>query len=737
MTPPRRRRRRAWLLIAILAFSASLLVGFGRLLYEDRTHQEHATPIFNWSVAQLQLEFWRFLDTLDRVALGSGNVDTDDLALRLDILWSRINLFGGVEGERLAAIDGAADTVAALARTLRTAEPKLLALASGDAATFEALRTRLGVHALPLYRLAQRTSRRMQASANEEHQRTARTHWVLSALLFGTFVTGALLIVLSIREARAASRLLTATNLAEKRAQDGERHIRAIVETVRDGLITTDASGIIESFNPAAERIFGYPASRVIGENFSILLPEPCQNGHDGHIAGYAGPGGSDTIGATSQFEGVRSDGSKFPLELAVAEMAGGGGSRFVGTVRDITKRKQTEDQLRHAQKMESLGALTGGVAHEFNNLLNAIGGYSQMALRKTDDAERVRKCLEQVVKASDQAAGLMSKMLAFARKQVLAPKVVDIGAVLADLEVMLRPLIGGNSLRMDIADKQTHAKVDPDQLSQGILNLALNGCHAMPDGGELVIGNRVMDLDQGFVAGFPGAGPGRYVATFVRDAGTGIDPDTLAHIFEPFFTTKDPGKGTGLGLSMVYGMVEQSGGIIDVESEVGVGTTFTIYLPLAAEASDRAENASRPDSTMADGATILVAEDRQPVRDLARRVLEELGHVVLTAADSDQAVELYRQHGGHIDVLLTDVVMAGKDGSELARELVAEQPDLKVIFMSGFAEAKLLDREKLPSECVFLPKPFDPDELGRIVGELLNERQSRGENMREARFGT
>lgn len=252
VTPPRRRRRHALLLIAILAFSASLLVGLGKLLYEDRAHDEQASRVFNWSVAQLQLEYWRFLDTLDRVALGSGDLDTDDLTLRLDILWSRINPFDGVEGENLAAIDGAAETVAALVDTLRTDEARLLALGSGDAAAFEALRARLGAHAVPLYRLAQRTNIRAQDGANEERQRTASAYWVLTALLLGIFATGALLIFLLVGEARAASRMLTAANLAEKRAQDGERHIRAIVETVQDGLITADADGKIESFNPAA-----------------------------------------------------------------------------------------------------------------------------------------------------------------------------------------------------------------------------------------------------------------------------------------------------------------------------------------------------------------------------------------------------------------------------------------------------------------------------------------------------
>lgn len=485
---------------------------------------------------------------------------------------------------------------------------------------------------------------------------------------------------------------------------------------MHDGVFTADADGVIDGCDSALERMFGYPASQVIGQRPSMLVPALSLGADDGS-ARRVSADTSDIVGTGNRFEGVRSDGSRFPLQLTVAEMTAEGRPRFVAVVRDTGNRKPAEDQLRHAQKMESLGALAGGVAHEFNNLLNAIGGFAQMALRKADDPERVDRCLRHVITATEQATGLTAKLLAFARRQALEPKLIDIGSVLADLETRLRPLLGRHCLRMDIAAAEAGARVDPEQLSQAILNLARNGCQAMADGGELVIGSRVMDLDPAFVAGFPATRPGRYVAAFVRDDGCGIDDDDLEHIFEPFFTTRPPGKGTGLGLSMVHGMVAQSGGFIDVESEVGAGTTFTIYLPLIAEARGEARCGARETR----GGTVLVVEEKRSVRDLARTALEARGHRVLTAADGAKAVARYRRHDGNVDVLLTDVVMAGKNGPALARELLADQPDLKVVFMSGFAEAKLLDRGRLPRQSVILPKPFDPDELCRRVAELLS----------------
>ncbi len=391
--------------------------------------------------------------------------------------------------------------------------------------------------------------------------------------------------------------------------------------------------------------------------------------------------------------------------------------------ISDISERKRTEEQLHHAQKMDAVGKLTGSVAHEFNNLLTAIGGFAHLVQSRPDDAELVSERIEKIILASDQAAALTSQLLSFSRKQTLEPEVVSVGGIIGDLEGLLGPLIGVDlALRIDIADEDACAEVDPRQLLQGLMNLAINARDAMPEGGEITIGNRVADLDRAFLARFPEASPGRYVAAFVRDTGTGMDDKTLEQIFEPFFTTKDIGKGTGLGLSMTYGMVQQSGGLIDVESTVGVGTTFTIYLPLV-EARESELRAAGPEVRQHAGSgTILVAEDEQSVRELTQATLEELGYRVLTAADGQEALAMIRSHPGTIDLLLSDVVMPTMSGPELVRHAMAEMPEMKVIYMSGYAsDPDGSVRRQMGNDHPLLRKPFDPDTLGRLVCEVLD----------------
>ncbi|MFQ5958029.1 MAG: response regulator [Alphaproteobacteria bacterium] len=391
--------------------------------------------------------------------------------------------------------------------------------------------------------------------------------------------------------------------------------------------------------------------------------------------------------------------------------------------ISDVTERKRTEEQLRHVQKMDAVGKLTGSVAHEFNNLLTAISGYARLVQRRPDDAERVRNHIEQIILAADQAASLTSQLLAFSRKQTLKPEVVRIGGIIDDLKGLLDPLVGvGISVRADIADEDACAEVDPHQLLQGLLNLAINARDAMPDGGEITIGSRVVELDRAFLARVPEASAGRHVTVFVSDTGTGIDNETLGKIFEPFFTTKDIGKGTGLGLSMTYGMVKQSDGVIDVDSVVGEGTTFTIYLPLVEAHRSETRDLDPGAREYAGSGTILVAEDERSVRELTQATLEELGYHVLTAADGQEALEIIRRHHSAIDVLLCDVVMPVMSGPELVQRLAADGNNVKVIYMSAHAsDAKGDIRRQTGDHHPFLRKPFPPDELGRLVREVMN----------------
>jgi PAS domain S-box-containing protein len=403
---------------------------------------------------------------------------------------------------------------------------------------------------------------------------------------------------------------------------------------------------------------------------------------------------------------------------------------RMVGTNRDITERKESEERLRHAQKMETIGRLTGGVAHEFNNLLTAIGGFAHMIDAKADDPETSRSFAQEIIDASDQAASLTSQLLAFSRKQVLDPEIVSGREIVDRLQPLVRQTIGERiRLQVEHASGEPWVEVDRHQLAQALLNLAINARDAMPNGGSLVIGCRTTRLDGDEIANAPGGAnrlpAGDYCAIFVRDTGCGMDPSVVNRIFEPFFTTKPLGSGTGLGLSMVYGMVQQSGGTVAVESTLGEGTTITIYLPLRQAAAI----AAKPPAVLAPAerrtATILIAEDERQVRDLARLALEEDGYAVLAANGGNEALTLWRERPD-IDLLITDVVMPDMTGPALACDLRRDRPSLKVIFVSGYprTENGTTENEAILEECCFLPKPFTPDDLLGSVRRALTEDQ-------------
>lgn len=721
------RWRYAILLAANLAFSVSLLVGLVGLVQENRKTRDISPALTYWSAAQLSLEYSRFLTALSVYTAGNGAVARDDLETRLDILWSRIGVYdGGVVGEKLAMIDDAADAVAAFAATLRSVEPDVLALEPGDMEAFDRVYGQLIPHGLPLYRMAQSTNLYEQRAAIEIQESTIRTFWVHTAFLLGIVVTGGALVILLIFEAKTTTRSLNAAQRLELRARESEQNVRAIMNTAVDAIITTDAKGTILSFNPAAESMFGYEAGAAVGRDVAMFIPEGHQDAHHEKMRDYPegdASGGPRLSGQIREFEALRHDGSTFPIELSLGVTDGQDGTTHVVFVRDITARKQTQEQILHSQKMDALGQLTGGVAHEFNNLLTAISGFSEMALRDPSDAEHVDHCLTEVINASTQAAELTKQMLAFARKQELDPRVVKVGDIIESIRSMLPPLIGPNiNLTLDTGGEPACAKVDESQLKTAVMNLAINACHAMPGGGDLSIKTWVVEADEGLASRFSAVRGASYVALSASDTGTGIEKEVLERIFEPFFTTKEEGEGTGLGLAMVHGMAEQAGGFVDVESEVGAGTTFTIYLPLCDEpqAQENARDFASTGRGPAGRCTILIAEDREPVRELARITLEKAGHEVLTAEDGEKAADIYRERDGKVDLLLTDVIMPKKEGPELALELLADDPNLKIVYMSGFISRDQAMREIIGKTGVFIQKPFDPDELVRVVEELI-----------------
>ncbi len=383
---------------------------------------------------------------------------------------------------------------------------------------------------------------------------------------------------------------------------------------------------------------------------------------------------------------------------------------------------QESEEQLRQAQKMEAVGRLAGGVAHDFNNLLTVIIGNARMLALDLDSDCSAQAEVEQITKAAEGAAGLTRQLLAFSRKQVMQPTTLHLNDVIVDTETMLRRLIGEHiELVTSLSPDLWPVKVDRSQMEQVILNLTVNARDAMPGGGTLILETANAELDDDTALARPEILPGRYVRVTVSDSGTGMDPNTLARIFEPFFSTKGPGKGTGLGLATVYGIVKQSGGYVYVDTEVSRGTTFTVYLPVG-QAAQTATSRSESSQTANGGReTILLVEDKDNVRALALRVLQHYGYNVLEARDAEEALEIFRIHSDSIQLLLTDVVMPGMNGKELADALANTRPATRVLYMSGYTDNEIARCGILDEEIAFIQKPFTPDGLIQKVRDVLD----------------
>jgi signal transduction histidine kinase len=388
----------------------------------------------------------------------------------------------------------------------------------------------------------------------------------------------------------------------------------------------------------------------------------------------------------------------------------------------DITERKQLEEQFHQAQKMEAVGRLAGGVAHDFNNLLTAILGCADLVLETLTAAAPEREEIEEIRKAALRAADLTRQLLAFSRQQVIAPTVLNPNEVVADMDKLLRRLLGEDvELRTVLASDLATVKADPNQLEQVLLNLAVNARDAMPNGGKLTIETQNLELDQEYVRGHLSAQPGPYVMLAVSDTGVGMDAATQARIFEPFFTTKEKGKGTGLGLATVYGIVKQSGGWIWVYSEPGQGTTFKVYLPRVEEAVAPAAPSPPPPMSMRGSETVLVVEDDGTIRNLVQKVLKANGYTVLVAASGGDAEPVAGQHEGPIHLLVTDVVLPGLNGREVARRLTAARPGIRVLYLSGYTDDAIVHHGVLEPGVAFLQKPFALAALSRKVREVLD----------------
>jgi two-component system, cell cycle sensor histidine kinase and response regulator CckA len=384
-------------------------------------------------------------------------------------------------------------------------------------------------------------------------------------------------------------------------------------------------------------------------------------------------------------------------------------------------EREVLEQQLRQAQKVEVIGQLAGGVAHDFNNVLTVIGGFTELTLATIPGEDPRRADLEEVKHATRRGSELTRQLLAFARRQVLAPKVIDLNGVVASTQKMLQRLIGEDiDLVTVLTPELGRVRADAGQIEQVIMNLAVNARDAMPHGGKLTVETRNVELNDAYARTHVAVQTGQYVMLAVSDTGTGMDQEILRHLFEPFFTTKEPGHGTGLGLATVYGIVKQSGGNIWVYSEVGQGTTFKVYLPRVGQPLDSV-TPRQPKSSLRGTETVLLVEDENGVRSVARRMLEGHGYSVLEATDGLNAIELVRQHDGPIHLLVTDVVMPHMSGRDVADEITARLPGIKVLFLSGYTAHAIAHRGVLDSKTPFLEKPFTLVSLASKVREVLD----------------
>jgi two-component system cell cycle sensor histidine kinase/response regulator CckA len=489
--------------------------------------------------------------------------------------------------------------------------------------------------------------------------------------------------------------------------------LATMLDSLREGIQVVDRDFRYVYLNQAACAHGRKPREELVGRTMTECYPGIETTDVYARMRRCMTERASDAV----QNEFVYDDGSKRNFELRMEPCEAG----IVVLSIDVTEGRKLEDQLRQAQKMEAVGRLAGSVAHDFNNLLSVILSSSEMLLDDLKPMDPVRPDIEAIKKAGERAAGLTRQLLAFSRQQVLAPRVVDLNAVVQECEKMLKRLLGEDiELVGRYARDLWKIRVDPGQIDQVIVNLAINARDAMPDGGKLTIETKDAVLDESYETEHFGVTPGPYVMLAVSDTGVGMDRETQTRIFEPFFTTKEVGKGTGLGLSTVFGIVKQSGGNIWVYSEPGEGTTFKVYFPKATGEDLQSLPAPKP-LTLEGKETILLVEDQDDVRKVALQILRRYGYHVLEARNGGEALLTCEQHPRTIHLLLTDVIMPQLGGQKLAERLLKLRPDMRVLFMSGYTDTTVVQHGILESGNAYLQKPLVPEALARRVREVLD----------------
>ncbi|MBA3343764.1 MAG: PAS domain S-box protein [Gemmatimonadales bacterium] len=513
------------------------------------------------------------------------------------------------------------------------------------------------------------------------------------------------------------------------RAASDERY-RVIADAASDAIITIDPESRILVVNRAVERVFGYRPEELIGQPLTMLMPEYLRHVHRAAFGRYLETGVRHLNWAAIELPGLHRNGHEVPVEVSFGESKGSGGHTFTAILRDISDRKaaeaalrRSEQQLLQAQKMEAVGRLAGGIAHDFNNLLTVLAGAVHYLLARHPEGTTDHADIAAIKDATDRAGSLTDQLLAFSRRQVLQPAEISVNDAVRRTTTLLRRLIGEHiEVILGLDDGLGSVRADPTQLEQVLLNLAINARDAMPEGGTLRFETSNVAVNGDYASTHLGLEPGPYVMLAVTDTGHGMDPVTKAQIFEPFFTTKEEGKGTGLGLATVYGIVKQSGGSIYVYSEPGHGTTFKVYLPCVGLCAAAEEHVGVGGGPARRGEVVLLAEDRADVRRFTARVLRECGYEVLEADSGESALALARDHGGPVHVLLTDAVMPGMSGKVLAERLGTARPETRVVFMSGYTDDAVLERNVVESGITFLQKPFTPARLAAAVRSVLDE---------------
>ncbi len=527
------------------------------------------------------------------------------------------------------------------------------------------------------------------------------------------------------------SERILARETAASALAESESRFRAVLEVSPNAIVAVDERARITYVNPQAQVTFGYTRQELLGHPVELLLPERVGERHTGERDRFIANPVARPVGIGLDLAGRRKDGSEFPVEISLSPVNTGDGIQVFATVVDITARKTAESQLLQAQKLESIGRLAGGIAHDFNNMLFAISGYAEMLgqdlsadVSEPLDRATALRSVAAIAQATERATVLTSQLLAFGRRRVVSPRVLDLNSRIVAIEPMLRPLIGEQvRLVMHLDERTGHMQADPGQLDQILVNLVVNARDAMPDGGTVTIETGNATFDELYASEHLEVAAGRYVLIAVSDTGLGMDPATREHIFEPFFTTKDIGKGTGLGLATIYGIVRQAGGHIGLYSEPGAGSTFMLYFPRDDAEPDDDVSTAAAMSTTGTG-RILVVEDDPAVRHMTTALLERAGYDVTAVGDGTRAIATAEGLEDEIDVLVTDVVMSGMSGIEVAELMMARSRGIGVVLLSGYTD-ETMDLARLAGDgAIFVGKPVTSAQLLDAVARAILERK-------------